>query len=207
MMTRIAYNANDVTAKDIFSGVQAGKWDMGAAMTMWNERQQMTSPTQMPINRDPAAAALLNGLTREITAPGKLGIPGSYVDASNAEVEFVKYYTEINADPSIKPSQRMELLRKKQLDLLKHYDERKLRQSKTAQEEGYVEKGTIRGEGEQPTTPGSAPEAPLPIPPAAIEYLLAHPETAADFESTFRLPKGAASQYTNPTRGITPEPR
>lgn len=204
-MLQMSGDPNSVSAKDIFGGVMANRWDMGAAMTMWNERQQLTGPGQDPANKDPYFQSLQHGLVSGI-GNNVANLSGSApFDASNAAVEFRKYYVELQADQTLKPSDRMAKLRSRQLELLKHYNEYAVQSSVSAKDAGVAPSTSIRGET-KPTS-GQKAEGPLQVPPSAVEYLMAHPETQADFERTFRLPKGAAARILNPSRGVTPEPQ
>lgn len=190
-MLVIATNPENVTARDIFSGVQQGKWDMGMAMTMWNERQQMLSPGQDPANRDPYFGGLLNGLVGGISGNVARVSGEAQFDASNAGVEFRKYQRELMADPKLTPSERMEKLRTKQLDLMMHYNKIGAERSKVAEDAGVVKPSTIRGETNKKS------DGPLPIPPAAVQHLMQHPELQAEFEKKYNLVPGSASTLIN----------
>jgi hypothetical protein len=199
MMLQLAADPDSITAKDIFGGVASGKWNFGTAKTIWDERQQML--TQDPAAKDPYFASLNHGLVAALTADVTNVSGSAQLDASNASVEFRKYYAELQKDTSISPSDRMAKIRAKQLDLMKHYNEIGLMRSKAAQDAGVAPKSTIRTPGAQKQ------EGPLPIPPAAIQYLQDNPSAAGDFEKKYNLPSGSASRYLEPLRGVPQEPR
>ncbi len=85
---------------------------LGAFMTLWNERQQMTSPGMDPANRDPFFGSLNHGLVSGI-AGDLTNVSGSApFDASSASVEFRKFYAETMGNDKLSPSEKQAALRK-----------------------------------------------------------------------------------------------
>jgi len=204
MMLRMSDNPWNITARDIFGGVESKNWNMGVAMTMWNERQQMTGPGQDKANNDPNFTSLNHGLVSAITAD-VTNISGSaQLDASRASKQFRKAYAEIQANDKLTPSEKDAALDKKQLELMEHYNKIGLMKSKAAADAGMAKPSTIRGESKKPAgeTPKKS-DGPLPIPPSAVQYLLQHPETRADFEKKYNLTPAPAPA---PTPAPAPAP-
>jgi hypothetical protein len=199
MMLKLADNPSAVTARDIFGGVTSGTWDKGTAMTLWNEREQMMGPGHDPANRDPYFTSLNHGLVSSLTADVTNVSGSAQLDASNAAVEFRKFYAEL--PDNLKPSEKMAALRKKQLEIMEHYNKIGLMKSKAAQDAGIAKPTTIRGENGAPAKPAGPPPTPgvttvggnpVSIPPSAIEALMQHPEKAQEFEEKYNLVPGSS---------------